>query len=367
MVPMRTTLKRGVGRGAALNGNGRVAVRLRLSRRSRSTSSRPARREAAASLALRILGWAVLVLAVLVGGTAGGAYLYLHESVAAVAPKSVEVKKALKSLDVPLPGQPATALVIGYDRRANEAKGTPSRSDTLMLVRADPGEKTISMLSFPRDLRAEIHCPGRAVVRRQDQRRLLGLRRRQGSLETVRAPHGRADQLHRHGQLPRLPAARRPARRRLDGRRPPLLQRPRRTDGLREDQPPARLPAPERDEGARLRPVPAHRLRPLPQRAPAAVRPRLQGPDRVGVLDHAAARSSSRSSRRTSRWGRAAARTSRAKTVLSYGALAYSLPPGHVFQTRIDGLEGFSDLTTSQENIDKRRPRVPEPGRRVAA
>ncbi len=40
-----------------------------------------------------------------------------------------------------------------------------------------------------------------------------------------------------------------------------------------------------------------------------------------------------------------------AKTVLSYAVLAYSLPPGHVFQSRIDGLEGFSDLTTSPENI----------------
>ena len=29
-----------------------------------------------------------------------------------------------------------------------------------------------------------------------------------------------------------------------------------------------------------------------------------------------------------------------AKTVLSYGLLAYSLPSGHVFQSRIDGLEG---------------------------
>ena len=40
-----------------------------------------------------------------------------------------------------------------------------------------------------------------------------------------------------------------------------------------------------------------------------------------------------------------------AKTVLSYAVLAYSLPPGHVFQSRIEGLEGYADLTTSQENI----------------
>ena len=53
--------------------------------------------------------------------------------------------------------------MIGYDRRANEAKGTPSRSDTLMLIRANPKNNTISMLSFPRDLRAEIVCPGKAT------------------------------------------------------------------------------------------------------------------------------------------------------------------------------------------------------------
>ena len=77
-------------------------------------------------------------------------------------PQRPGVKEAAKSLDVPLPGEPAIALVIGYDRRADEAKNAPSRSDTLMLVRADPGQETISMLSFPRDLRVEIRCPGKS-------------------------------------------------------------------------------------------------------------------------------------------------------------------------------------------------------------
>ena len=111
------------------------------------------------------------------GGLAGGAYLYVHESVAAVAPEVVDVKKALKELDVPLPGQPATALVIGYDRRASDAKNAPSRSDTLMLVRADPdGEDDLDALVPARP-------PGRDPLPRpepvdgQDQRRLLGLRR----------------------------------------------------------------------------------------------------------------------------------------------------------------------------------------------
>ena len=93
------------------------------------------------SLALSILGWAAVVMVVCITGVAGGAYLYLHESVAAVAPESADVKVTAKRLDLPIAGQPATALVIGYDRRANEAKGTPSRSDTLMLDARQPQER----------------------------------------------------------------------------------------------------------------------------------------------------------------------------------------------------------------------------------
>jgi len=42
-----------------------------------------------------------------------------------------------------------------------------------------------------------------------------------------------------------------------------------------------------------------------------------------------------------------------AQTVLSYALFAYGLPRGHVFQSRIEGLEGFSDLTTASENVTK--------------
>jgi hypothetical protein len=38
---------------------------------------------------------------------------------------------------------------------------------------------------------------------------------------------------------------------------------------------------------------------------------------------------------------------------MSYSALAYTLPAGHIFQTKIEGLEGSSDLTTSGDNIQK--------------
>jgi hypothetical protein len=60
-----------------------------------------------------------------------------------------------------------------------------------------------------------------------------------------------------------------------------------------------------------------------------------------------------------------------ARTVLRYAALAYSLPPGHTFQARIDGLEGFADLTTAPENIQRavrefRDPDVSSPEKATA-
>ncbi|MGZ4431294.1 MAG: LCP family protein [Gaiellales bacterium] len=68
------------------------------------------------------------------------------------------VKKAQSELNhtIPLPSQPATALVIGSDHRASDGTGAPSRSDTLMLVRIDPTTKFISLLSLPRDLWVDI-------------------------------------------------------------------------------------------------------------------------------------------------------------------------------------------------------------------
>jgi LCP family protein required for cell wall assembly len=113
----------------------------------------------------RILFWIATAVAVLVVAGVAGAYLWVHEEVVAqVQPHSEDTKSAQKFLaDVPPPDHAAIALVIGYDHRANEVAGTPSRSDTVMLLRTDPGTKTISMLSFPRDLIVNVHCPGQTA------------------------------------------------------------------------------------------------------------------------------------------------------------------------------------------------------------
>lgn len=158
---MRTTLKRGVGRGAHVNGNGNGHAVFPPGAASATTRYRqpPPPPRTGLGLLGRILLATLLVLLSVALGVAGGAYLWVHNSVNAVKAHSTDVKRAQQELNVKLPGQAAIALVIGYDHRAGVESGLDSRSDTVMLLRADPGPKTISMLSFPRDLVVDIHCP----------------------------------------------------------------------------------------------------------------------------------------------------------------------------------------------------------------
>jgi LCP family protein required for cell wall assembly len=103
----------------------------------------------------------VLASVVVAGGAAGAAYLKTHQFLEAIAPKTKADRAAAKRLDLAIPGQPTVALVIGTDRRKGKEAELTGRSDTLILVRADPGTNSLSMLSFPRDLIATIKCPGR--------------------------------------------------------------------------------------------------------------------------------------------------------------------------------------------------------------
>jgi LCP family protein required for cell wall assembly len=156
---MRTTLKRGIGRGAGANGNGR-AVLPPLVSPSMTLYRQPERtRRSGWRLVGTILLWLLLAAVVVVAGLAGGVYLYLHEKVAEVQASTPDVIEASKRLDVPLPGSPAIALVIGYDKRMGKEADLKPLSDTIMLLRADPSADSISMLSFPRDLYVEVHCP----------------------------------------------------------------------------------------------------------------------------------------------------------------------------------------------------------------
>jgi len=158
---MRTTLKRGIGRGADLNGNGHAVLPPRVLTPIARYRQPPRQGR---SVARRIAGfflWLLVIVAMVAGGAVGGLYLYGHDFAAATAPHSRAMKRAAKRLDYVAPGKPAVALVLGTDHRYVDGKD-PGRSDTMMLIRTDPASHTVSMLSFPRDLRVEITAPGAA-------------------------------------------------------------------------------------------------------------------------------------------------------------------------------------------------------------
>ena len=166
--PMRTTLKRGVGRArprtatVARSCRPAVADRRLADHALPAAAALPARRARARSCAgspgSSLCGG-------LAAGLAGGAYLYIDEDViGAVQPREREVQRG---------GEEARHRRAATSRRSRSSSATTSapsgrgasrtaRSDTVMLVRADPKPKPLSMLSFPRDLLVDIRCPGKA-------------------------------------------------------------------------------------------------------------------------------------------------------------------------------------------------------------
>ena len=155
---MRTTLKRGVGRGASANGNGHAVFPPAAVGPVTHYRQPPPPNRSGLGILRRVLIGTLLVIFMLVLGIGGGTYLWFHQSLNAVKAHSTAVKIAQKELDIPLPGKAAVALVLGYDQRAGFAYTSSSRSDTIMLIRADPQTKTISLLSLPRDLSVPIYC-----------------------------------------------------------------------------------------------------------------------------------------------------------------------------------------------------------------
>ena len=304
-----------------------------------------------AALVGRIAMWFGVAALVFVSGAAGGAYLYFHQSVAAVAADTPEVKKAAKKLAVPLPGQPAVALVIGYDRRAADGDSAPSRSDTLMLVRADPATDSISLLSFPRDMRVEIRCPERTPFY-DKLAHAYSYCGPQGSLETVKGltgvqPNylitvdfrGFRDIVDRLGGV-WIDVDRRyfndvrgpggyedidlqPGYRHLNGTKALDYVRFRHSD--------SDLYRVARQQQF----VKGFKAQVHENFAPFAV-PKVVNAITTNV-----------------EVAQGGGRPVDGKTVLSYALFAYGLPEGHVFQNRIEGFEGSGDLTTAPENVKR--------------
>ncbi len=241
--------------------------------------------------------------------------------------------------------------MIGYDIRASDAEGTPSRSDTLMLMRADPRADTISLMSFPRDLLAEIRCPGQGTYTAKINAAYADCGA-EGALETVRGLTGvpinyviavnfrgfrqLVDRLggvwidvdrryfnDRGGPSGYATINLQPGYQRLGGYQVLDFVRFRHTDS-------------DIHRNARQ------------QLFVRGMKDQIRSDFSVTSLPKLIKVITS-----NIEVGQGGGGNVSAKTVLSYALLAYSLPAGHVFQSRIDGLEGSADLTTASENISR--------------
>jgi LCP family protein required for cell wall assembly len=185
---MRTTLKRGIGRGADVNGNGHSVVPPGALTSVTRYRQPPRHHHGVLWWIGRGFLWLFVALLMASGAFAGGIYLYEKDATVKTAPRRASTKKAAKRLNYVAPGKPAVALVIGYDHRVTDGD-VPPRSDTIMLLRTNPENKTISMLSLPRDLRVEIRCPGQPTWAGKINAAYSQCRE-SGTLETVRALTG---------------------------------------------------------------------------------------------------------------------------------------------------------------------------------
>ena len=135
-----------MGRAATVNGNGRAVLPPPVVEPMRRYQAPPPPPRSKRGTAAKVFGWILIALLVVASGLAGGLYLYYHETINAIAPHTAAVKATEKHL-APLPtaSQPAIALIIGYDARAGSEGFSlaDSRSDTIMLVRADPTTNTL--------------------------------------------------------------------------------------------------------------------------------------------------------------------------------------------------------------------------------
>ena len=97
---------------------------------------------------------AVLIVCVSAAATATSILLYVGSIAHALShnDKLSKLDKQLANVDG---GGPETILILGSDQRAN-LPGDPGRSDTTMLLRLDPEQNAIAVLSIPRDLKVEI-------------------------------------------------------------------------------------------------------------------------------------------------------------------------------------------------------------------
>jgi polyisoprenyl-teichoic acid--peptidoglycan teichoic acid transferase len=104
----------------------------------------------------------VVVLLIAWGVTS---YLALRSSVNAANDRlDARTRRVLTPQDGMLMSTPTTILLLGTDHANRTDRRTARRSDSIMLVRTDPGRGRLAYLSIPRDLRTDIAGVGAAKI-----------------------------------------------------------------------------------------------------------------------------------------------------------------------------------------------------------
>ena len=170
---MRTTLKRGIGRVAVVNGDGQAVLPpgalSPVTRYRQPERKRGALRRVGTILFVLVALALAAVLGLAAGPTCGSSRAWPRRR------RSAGSRSLPKSLSVPRPDRPNVALVIGYDHRPED--GTASSARTRSCSCAPIRRTTRSRCSRSHATSSsEIHCPDGPNGDRAHQRRLLLLR-----------------------------------------------------------------------------------------------------------------------------------------------------------------------------------------------
>jgi polyisoprenyl-teichoic acid--peptidoglycan teichoic acid transferase len=114
-----------------------------------------------AALWPRFLAASLVIVIAMATATSVSILLYLSD----IAKGLGGIKGVQHQLQASVGGDPQNILILGSDKRP-DLKGDPGRSDTTMLLRVDPDNDAIALLSLPRDLKVNI--PGYGVSKLND-------------------------------------------------------------------------------------------------------------------------------------------------------------------------------------------------------
>jgi LCP family protein required for cell wall assembly len=113
----------------------------------------------------RFLLGGVIVMLCSAAAIATGVLLELHDDASIFRSGSEPIAGIEDALDGVDSGGPQTILILGSDARySDEENGVPVRSDTMILLRLDPGAGKTAVMSLPRDLKVRIPGHGTGKI-----------------------------------------------------------------------------------------------------------------------------------------------------------------------------------------------------------